>query len=281
VSNPIFFGQNWISVAAGSSLLIGLAGYWKLNEASGARADSSGTGNTLTEVGGTISSTTGKIGDCPDTIATAKWLERATNTSLQMGDVDFTIAGWFYMTALTPSRDLFRLDNGSVFDYDIYYHLGTGQFRFYFDKSAGGSVDLGTAITPNLNTWYFVVATHDSVNDLASIYWNGVLKGQLPVSGGTTITGGATFKVSSDTGRVDECGLWKRVLSASEITTLYNGGAGITYPFDGGAPPWATTRNRRAMPIGIDGIYRIVLPVPDGSVAGADRAQLVGKYSRV
>ena len=32
-------------------------------------------------------------------------------------------------------------------------------------------------------------------------------------------------------GRVDEVGLWQRVLTPLEVSTLYNGGAGLSYPF--------------------------------------------------
>ena len=32
-------------------------------------------------------------------------------------------------------------------------------------------------------------------------------------------------------GSIDEAGIWSRALSGTEITELYNAGAGITYPF--------------------------------------------------
>ena len=32
-------------------------------------------------------------------------------------------------------------------------------------------------------------------------------------------------------GSVDELGLWNRVLTSGEMTNLWNGGAGLTYPF--------------------------------------------------
>ena len=34
-----------------------------------------------------------------------------------------------------------------------------------------------------------------------------------------------------DDGLIDEVGLWRRVLTPAERTTLYNCGAGLTYPF--------------------------------------------------
>jgi hypothetical protein len=38
-----------------------------------------------------------------------------------------------------------------------------------------------------------------------------------------------------------------------------------------------TARNKRASVLGIDGIYRMVLPVPDGTIDAADRWQITGK----
>ena len=38
-------------------------------------------------------------------------------------------------------------------------------------------------------------------------------------------------------------------------------------------------RNKRAMMVGLDALYRIVLPIPDGSITAFDRYQLTGKYA--
>ena len=38
-------------------------------------------------------------------------------------------------------------------------------------------------------------------------------------------------------GTIDEVGVWGRVLSASEVTALYNSGAGVAYPFTGVTVP--------------------------------------------
>ena len=41
-------------------------------------------------------------------------------------------------------------------------------------------------------------------------------------------------------GRIDEVGFWKRVLTSSERSLLYNGGVGLTYPFSGAPTPTRT-----------------------------------------
>jgi hypothetical protein len=34
-------------------------------------------------------------------------------------------------------------------------------------------------------------------------------------------------------GLIDEVGIWSRALTGAEVTSLYNGGAGLQYPFTG------------------------------------------------
>src|SRR3989304_4743325 len=41
-------------------------------------------------------------------------------------------------------------------------------------------------------------------------------------------------------GRIDDVGFWKRVLTSSERSLLYNGGVGLTYPFSGAPTPTRT-----------------------------------------
>jgi hypothetical protein len=52
----------------------------------------------------------------------------------------------------------------------------------------------------------------------------------------TTIFSNATGGLETS-GMVDEIGYWERDLSSSEVTTLYNAGAGLTYPFISAAQP--------------------------------------------
>ena len=53
----------------------------------------------------------------------------------------------------------------------------------------------------------------------------------------------------------------------------------VIIPAVGAAPPDYTARNKRASTLGIDGLYRMVLPVPDGGITTTDRWQITGKYS--
>jgi hypothetical protein len=87
------------------------------------------------------------------------------------------------------------------------------------------------------------VAWHDSVGNTINIQVNngtadsaahnlGVFYGTAPFAIGARDAAAADYW----DGLIDEVGFWKRVLTADERTTLYNGGNGLAYPFTvGGA----------------------------------------------
>jgi hypothetical protein len=78
---------------------------------------------------------------------------------------------------------------------------------------------------------------HDSVADLLKISVNNGAFVAVAYAGGPDTTtsnpsvGGQPGGAAPMGGVIDEVGIWKRALSASEITTLYNSGSGTTYPF--------------------------------------------------
>jgi hypothetical protein len=85
------------------------------------------------------------------------------------------------------------------------------------------------------NNWNMITMTWNGTD--YNIYVNGSYKGTKSKSG--TISGSSFHigdLVSSPTntqflGNIDEFSIWNKVLSQSEVTELYNSGAGLTYPF--------------------------------------------------
>jgi Concanavalin A-like lectin/glucanases superfamily len=278
-AHPLVRRRRVYGRSTGPTLTTNLVAYWKLDEAIDPRADSTGLGSILTEWFGTAASAAGKIGNGVSVTTSTGYLRCVSNTNLQMGDVEFTIACWVNFNNLSSSQTLVSKDNSTNYEYDIYYNFTGGTLRFYVDRPG----TFGEAVVPialTAGTWYFVVAVHDAVNDQVKISINNAAFNTAAFAGGPGITTG-NFNIGAENNGtlrasaiIDEVGIWKRVLSASEITTLYNGGAGLTYPFS--AVDY-TARNRRASVIGIDGLYRMVLPVPDGTIDAADRWQITGK----
>jgi len=214
-----------------------LISYWKLNEVSGARADSVGT-NNLTD-NNTVAGVAGKIGNATQHVAVnLEYLSIASNATLQTGDIDFTWACWAQVATKTARQGIIVKDaNVAGAAYLLEYENTQDRFRCRIDVSATLRADiLGS---PTANTWYFLVFWHDSTANTINIQGNnGVANSAALVHDG--LTDAAPFEIGRFItfyldGMVDEVGFWKRVLTAQEKTDLYNGGAGLSYPFTSGS----------------------------------------------
>lgn len=226
------------------SLLTGLISYWKLNEASGTRADSAGD-NDLTD-NNTVTRVLGKQSGAAQFVsANSESLSISSNPSLQVGDIDFTLACWVYLTTKTLSQSFpTKVDSGSNSrEYWVEYDSASDRIRFRV-SSDGTSGNTTTVVANNLGapstgTWYFVVAWHDASSDTINIQVNNGTTDSTAHSTGV-YAGTADFRIGAFgntpsqflNGYADEVGFWKRLLTTEEKTRLYNSGNGITYPFN-------------------------------------------------
>jgi len=223
-----------------------LQAYWKLDEASGSRADSHGS-NTLTD-NNTVTQAAGKIGNAAQfTRANSEYLSIADNAALSTGNIDFTVAAWVYLDS-KPAGDFLYIATksstvGPVVEFNLYYNVATVD-RFVFEifnnppsiSRVATANNFGAA---SLGAWYHVVGWHDSVNDLVGISVNAGTANTTATSGTAPGDTAGAFELGRygalasryHNGRIDEVGFWKRVLTADERTALYNGGAGLAYPF--------------------------------------------------
>ncbi len=161
------------------------------------------------------------------------------NAALSTGDIDFTVAGWVYLSSKTTSQGLIgKWDSGTTREYLIYYNTSGDSFNFGV-SSNGSNLTTITASSfgsPALNTWYYVVGWHDSVNNTLNIQVNNGTTNSVSYSSGV-IDSTSSFYIGQYqggqffTGNIDSVGLWKRVLTSPEKATLYNSGNGLEYPF--------------------------------------------------
>lgn len=219
------------------SLLTSLVSYWKLDEASGNRADSQGS-NTLTDTNG-VSSATGKIGNAASfNVASSQNLGIADNTDLSTGDIDFTFSLWVKFTTTSQYQFILSKDNTTTQrEYGFYFDVGVTKIAFYVFDSGGTikQLNLTTLGTPANGTWYHLVGWHDSVNNIVGAVANGGAADTVSYSNGVKDST-AAFRIGANeggsfylNGLVDEVGFWKRVLTSQERTDLYNGGAGLPF----------------------------------------------------
>ena len=122
---------------------------------------------------------------------------------------------------------------------------GSSQSLNMMTSSTGSNQDQGkvTVGTINNGTYYHFAATKSGSTYTA--YLNGVSIGTDTVYA-TVPNTTAKFELGAWNGagnisnaQLDEWGIWSRALTGTEITTLYNAGAGCAYPFttcEGGPP---------------------------------------------
>lgn len=240
---PVYVVSGSLNPTPPSSLLTSIAAYWALEEASGTRVDATGRGNDLSPVN-TPGNAAGKVGNgYAGVFANSTYLSLADSADLSMGDIDFTIACWvkFSEPVATTSGFITKWNDSAN---NREWFLGKFSSRFQFGISSNGTLETFRQATtfgaPLQNTWYFIVAWHDSVANTINIQVNdGVVDSTAYALGGRD--GTAAFRLGAYrdtafnflTGTIDEPGVWKRVLTVAERTALYNSGNGRTYPFVG------------------------------------------------
>tara|TARA_R110000744_G_scaffold30606_3_gene72360 strand:+ start:1841 stop:2656 length:816 start_codon:yes stop_codon:yes gene_type:complete len=235
--------------AAPSTLTDGLMAYWPLDEASGTRADSHSNSLDLTD-NNTVSQGTGHVyanaADFEE--ATFEYLSRASTDLLQ--PLSFSISLWIKPEDLTGPVTPFisKYDaTDSEQSYLLYYYPPDNKlfWAVYENDGAGGPggsvTQVITAAYPmSSGSWYHIVVTLDDLNEI-----------QLIINDGTPLTasmGESMYQSSSDfgigtifdggspapgpphyDGLMEATSFYNRVLTAAEITSLYNSGAGLKY----------------------------------------------------
>lgn len=106
-----------------------------------------------------------------------------------------------------------------------------GQLSYY----NGGFTDFGSS--PSTSAWHLITLTLDNSSNEAKMYVDGIqfgtTKAYTPTAiGGTIRVGSQYLTLSSDNidAKVDEIGIWPRVLNSTEVSELWNGGVGMTCP---------------------------------------------------
>lgn len=171
------------------------------------------------------------------TAANSEYLSIADNTSLSAGDIDFTIAAWVRLDTL-PGASEFTiaskwLETGSQQEWRLIITT-TPKVRFQVSNDGAAAVGNADATTITTNTWYFVVAWHDSVANTVNVQVdNGTITSTAHTTGVFDGTGAFTLGAISNPllyldGKEQCVGFWKSVLTAAQRTALYNGGTPLT-----------------------------------------------------
>src|SRR3990167_3553209 len=212
-----------------------LTAYWKLEEASGSRADSFGA-NTLTD-NNTVTQAVGKIGNAAQfTAANSENLSITDNTALSTGDISFSFATWVYLDSENADRPIVY-KGGAGFSYEYALKYQNSSDRFFLQVSDGSANE--ALVTANnfgvvtTGTWYWIFCYHNATTNEVGISVNNGIADTASYSLGLTDTAETFFLGRLGTaymdGRIDDFAFWKRIPSASELTQIYNSGNGLAF----------------------------------------------------
>lgn len=233
-------GGGTSSFIVGGALTNNLTSYWNLDEPSDTRVDQV-SGNNLTDQNATGSIVGIRNQAALFVSANSNALYRVTNSSLQTGNIDFSVAGWVYFNSLSnvPIVVGKRGNAAGNYEWQIGYNSASAVLSFSVssDGSVFNSVNATSFGAPNTSTWYNFVGWHSNTTHIGisvnlsattALYTGGVRAGSAPIVFAATDTGSSANMLWLD-GRVDEVGFWKKALTATDRANLYAGGSGNTY----------------------------------------------------
>jgi len=215
--------------------------WWSLDEEGGTRADSHGS-NNLTDQN-TVLFGSGVQGNAADfERSNIEGLEITDNADLSFGDEDFTLFCWAKLESAVADMALMSKFDAAVNtkEYYLYYDQSDDRFKFVVsnDGTSEASVIADNLGSPSVDTWYFIVAWHDSVNNTINIQVNNGPEDSETYSSGCNdntskfALGGRDHGASGldfYDGLLDEAGVTAEVWDASERTWMFNHGSGRVY----------------------------------------------------
>jgi len=205
---------------ANRGLLNGLLAYWKLDTNSW--LDSSGNNYTLTN-NNAVTNATGIINNGASFGGGGQYLNTSSFPTITG---NFCISCWVKVTDTVEQQTFIESPvGGGINVYFINGGLSVDDFQAQSDIIEVGSF--------SNDVWYNIVIVKN--NGIVSAYSNGTFLASttqsLNITAGIGIGGAVALDGYWTVGVVDEVGVWNRALTGTEITSLYNAGAGKSYPF--------------------------------------------------
>lgn len=247
----IAMGAGLIAMSAEADLVNGLQGYWQMEDGTYNNANTTitaevGSNGTFVWPDANNRSLSGKIDN-----AIRFWNSGPTfgyadmGTGYGIGSGSYTMNLWWSTGSTTTTQGMMNDGNwgSSVNGLSLYYNGSNKDIyaRFRSDSNANEfGLDIGSIAT---STWYMLTMTVDRDANTLTLYHNGgaassfaditgygSLDGAYGTYFGQMVSGGGTGTVLNTYMTMDEIGIWNRALTTSEISQLYNGGAGLVIP---------------------------------------------------
>lgn len=209
-------------------------GYWKLEETSGSRADSSGNNRSLLEIDNPVTYTAdGKINNAAKFPGTDGTLQNLAAAATPAVNTNWVMSLWIRIHRVaTGSCEGYYEINGGAGQVSGGYGLNSGQTNGFFYLSAPSSqyVETGNTLTPDV--WHFITCGHDGTQLYIEVDGSLVDSdvGANTASGdpGGSFNFGGIYPDNKMTIEIDELGLWldTNSLTPAQRAQLYNSGSG-------------------------------------------------------
>lgn len=237
--SPQLLVRNQPKIVTGGALGLqtNLTGFWSLENTSW--TDDTASGTTLTATG-TPTASAGKVGNAADFDGSTDGLGAASNANILNGGSSFSVQAWVSIGSPPGEWQVFNKDSTSFGQRE--WGLGTrftsSNVWVFTCSNTSTTLFRADAAANHSSGWHHLVGTFNSSGGAMVLYVDGSASGA-----GNTLTGTMNSHASAPLGigqqntapigtacLIDQCGFWKgRVLSAGDVTALYNSGNGLSY----------------------------------------------------
>ena len=236
--SPQILVRNTPKVSTGGSLGLqtNLGSFFSLDntlsDSTGAVSDLTNN-NTVTFVSSTPTPPSAVTNSAKFVSASSQYLSHADATGINVAGIDFSIQVWFYVTNSTRT---FASKNTGAFgsrEYSIDYTFGSGGSNpVQWTTASSGATSTGNV---TINAWHHFVVTYNATSNALTIYIDGA--SAATATAANDPAGTSTLHIGANStpggyldGNLCLYGTWRnRILSASDVTALYNSGNGLSY----------------------------------------------------
>lgn len=225
------------------------------------------------KLNGTMTPTTGKVGNCYTFSSGGLQILPASNLSFGDGagnDEAFSFSFWIYPTESAANRFIITKQTGSVFEYQILRDT-TGRIGFAIYTTGANYLYKYTNAGFAINNWHHIVVTYDASKTIGGllIYVNGVLQATttasagaytgMPVNTGNFCIGNFghdPVNASGFRGKIDSVTVFPSAIAQAQIDLLYNSGNGVALTTNEVVPRTSTTYERGMFVLATRGAYQ-------------------------
>ncbi len=212
----------------------GLVGWWPFT---GNANDESGNGNNATNTNATITTDRNGIGNSAYTFnGSSNFIEIPDSQPLRLSNTDFTISFWVNVNTFSNGSNVtsFLCKRGSGSNNGWIVDANSGDsYALEYCVSSGSNPQVNTITTISSNVWHNLIVRYSLATQNITFYYDGVLDSSpssiLPTPNSSC---SSVLRFGWDTGsptgpywlngKLDDIGIWNRVLTQQEITNLYN-----------------------------------------------------------